>query len=200
LVKKSGATFERIKMNNNCFNYVKDHLDILEVCSRYGVDVDRNKKTLCLWHKEDTASLSFKNNRFVCFGCGKKGSSIDLVMKLFSLEPLEAVQKLNNDYQLGLDLSPTHIADMGQIQARKEDKNLEKAFISWIDENHSKYAKLSQFYLENMKIYKPLVGDESFHPKYIEAVQRWESVNYILDVMARGTDKEKIELYKDLTK
>ncbi|WP_083439530.1 CHC2 zinc finger domain-containing protein [Acetobacterium bakii] len=86
------------------FDHIRQTLDIEEVGRRYGLEVNRHHKALCLYHNDHHESMSFKNNRFKCFSCGVGGSSIDLVQKLFSLEPLQAVKKINDDF--GVRLSP----------------------------------------------------------------------------------------------
>ena len=85
------------------YDHIRQNLDIEEVARRYGLEVNRHHKALCLFHNDHHESMSFKNNRFKCFACGAGGSAIDLVAKLFDLEPLEAVKKLNADFGLGLD-------------------------------------------------------------------------------------------------
>ena len=50
---------------------------------------------LCPFHKENTPSFTiFENNRYFCFGCGAKGSSIDFVMQTQGLNFVDAVKEL----------------------------------------------------------------------------------------------------------
>ena len=51
---------------------------------------------LCLYHSEKTPSMRLYDRSFFCFGCGAHGSVIDLECKLFNVEPLEAVKRLND--------------------------------------------------------------------------------------------------------
>lgn len=87
---------------------------------------------------------------------------------------------------------------MSEIQAFEESKLILRGFELWIDNTHSMYSKLARLYSNNIAKYKPKPDDDNFHPLYVEAIQRLESVNYILDILLRGSDHEKIELYKDL--
>ncbi len=57
-------------------------VDILQVAQRLGIVVLKGNKALCPLHGDKDPSLSFRNNRFKCFGCGENGSTIDLVMKM----------------------------------------------------------------------------------------------------------------------
>lgn len=143
--------------------------------------------------------MSFKGKYFKCFSCGAGGSVIDLTEKLFNLTAIEAVQKLNIDFTLGLDLKSDYAVDFEEIRRIEEKRNLIKGFEKWVDETYSIYARLARFYVENIKKYQPAIDDEEFHPKYVEAVHRLPAVNYILDILFEGSDQDKILLYKDLT-
>lgn len=61
----------------------------------------------CPWHSERTASLAFfsKSNTFKCFGCGKHGDLIDLVMELDNLYWKEACMQIAQN--TGQDISFT---------------------------------------------------------------------------------------------
>jgi hypothetical protein len=143
--------------------------------------------------------MGFKGKYFKCFSCGAGGSVIDLTEKLFSLTAIEAVQKLNIDFSLGLDLKSDYVVDSEEIRRIEQNRNLIKGFKKWVDETYSNYASLARLYVDNIKKYQPVIGDEEFHPKYVEAVHRLPAVNYILDVLFEGSDQDKILLYKELT-
>lgn len=59
-----------------------------------------NQKIKCVFHKEKTPSLSFKNGKFKCFGCGKSGDAIAFVMELFNCDYNTAVFKIYDDFKL----------------------------------------------------------------------------------------------------
>lgn len=184
----------------DAFDHIRRNLDILLVAQRYGINIDRHHKALCIYHQDKKPSMSFKNNRFKCFACGASGSSIDLVSKLFDLEPLEAVKKISADFGLDLDFKGEYRPDTAKIQELERQRQLQKAFSDWIDKTHSDYAQLAQFYLHNLKEYRPVNEDDGFHPLYVEAVHRIEVVNYYLDILLKGTQEEKTALYKDLNR
>ncbi len=141
--------------------------------------------------------MSFKDNYFKCFSCGAGGSVIDLTGGLFDLQPFESVQKLNDDFSLGLDFDSNYTVNIEKMNRIKEEKKLVKSFEKWIDETYSNYAVLAKYYLNNLKKYRPV--DETIHPKYAEACHRLPIVNYILDILFEGDDQTKIELYKNMT-
>lgn len=72
---------------------------------------------MCPFHNDTNASLTFypKTNRFYCFGCGARGTVIDLVMKIENKTFNEAIKYLSEHY---------HIA--GNHQDKTEIKTLRK--------------------------------------------------------------------------
>lgn len=184
------------------FDHIRNNIDIEAVAQRYSIQVDRHGKSSCIFHQDKKPSMSFnkKNNRFKCFACGASGSSIDLVAKLFDLEPLEAVKKISADFGLGLDFKGEYRPDTAKIQEMERQRQLKQAFDDWCDRTYSDYAKIARFYWHNLKEYRPVNETDEFHPLYVAAAHRLESVNYILDILLKGTQEEKTALYKDLNR
>lgn len=68
---------------------------IQDVCEAYGKEVNRDT-CLCPLHSEDTPSFKiYSNNSFYCFGCGKGGDVVDLIMELENCDFVEAIRILN---------------------------------------------------------------------------------------------------------
>lgn len=73
---------------------------------------DRNNQICCPFHNEDTPSFSLKKYedkwRYYCFGCGKRGDSIQFIREYRKLNYIEACKHLNiepsEDYLLKLNL------------------------------------------------------------------------------------------------
>lgn len=182
------------------FDHIRQTLDIEEVAKRYGLEVNLHHKMLCLWHSDSHPSLSFKNGRYRCFACGASGTALDIVMKLFDLEPLEAVKKINTDFGLGLDFKVGHRPDTAKIEELERQRQLKQAFDDWCDKTYSAYAQLARYYWQNMQRYRPISEGDGFHPLYVEAVHRIETVNFYLDTLLKGTLEEKTALYKDFNR
>ena len=78
-------------------------IPILEVASLLGIEVDSNKKAVCInGHDTKTPSLSFNTdkNYFKCFGCDIGGSNIDLVLRALCVSTGEAIKWLADNYNL----------------------------------------------------------------------------------------------------
>ncbi|MCB0383110.1 MAG: hypothetical protein KDD05_07385 [Psychroserpens sp.] len=69
-------------------------IDIRLVAESLGAEIKKGF-TSCLLHSEKTASMSFKNNYFNCFGCHEGGDAITLVMKSQNCDFKEAIKFLS---------------------------------------------------------------------------------------------------------
>ena len=92
-------------MNLNYSSVIKSLITAEEVCRFYGIEV-HNGKARCPFHNDKTPSMIlYKGNKgWWCYPCNMGGSVIDLVMKLFNLNFMEAMGKINDDFHLGLDI------------------------------------------------------------------------------------------------
>lgn len=72
-----------------------------EIFWRYLSYKPDNTPQLCIFHKERTPSLLFKNGRYKCFGCGKSGDAVQFVKDLFNCDYKTAIFKICEDFKLG---------------------------------------------------------------------------------------------------
>ena len=85
------------------FNLVREQVSARDAAVAYGLHINRYGKARCPWHNDNRPSLSFKGNWCKCFACNNGGSAIDLTAQLYGLTPLEAANKLNDDFRIGAD-------------------------------------------------------------------------------------------------
>jgi DNA primase len=64
----------------------------------------QNGFALCIAHQEDTPSMRIGPVFAHCFGCGFHGDSLEIVKRIFHLDTFRAMEKLNEDFDLGLPL------------------------------------------------------------------------------------------------
>lgn len=173
------------------YKIISDRVDIIDAAERYGVNVNGRNKALCPFHSEKTASLSFKNNRFKCFGCGASGDVIDFTAKINGLSVSDAASLLNRDYGLNLDLSaPVSTSAASDYILKK--RRLEtfrawelKTFIALCDMRHDMDAILR----------KQKRGDSP--PKeFTDALSKISLSDYYLDSLTFLSEPDKIEWCK----
>lgn len=103
----------------NCIN-MKDILD------KYEIKLDKNMYH-CPFHTDRHASAKFYEKSFYCFSCGKGGDIFKFVQYLFNLTFKEAMQKINLDFNLGLDIhTKIDYKKIKELQKQRQQKELER--------------------------------------------------------------------------
>lgn len=73
----------------------------------YGLRIARGGRALCPWHDDHKPDLAFYGARCYCHACHAGGDAVALTAQLHGLSMLEAAQKINADFRLGLNLEAT---------------------------------------------------------------------------------------------
>lgn len=182
------------------FSEIKSKLDIVEVGEFYGLQLDKHNKCVCPFHNEKTASFHVypKSQSFYCFGCGVGGDTIAFVQKILNLpSPIKAAERLNNDFNLGLNMKP-HKQTRAEITAtaeRKYNQIIVNAWQDWKDKilkNSIRYVKMLEDW---QKQYAPKSINENYHPLFIESCQQLEYWSYLVDLMLTADESMWRKIY-----
>ena len=187
-------------MNTDIFETVKEKLDIVNVAEYYGLELDRHGKCNCPFHSEKTPSFSIsrKKQMFRCFGCGVGGDVISLTEKLLKLSPIKAVERLNSDFNLGLNLKPHRptAAERQEKAVRNQRKTISETWETWKDsavKNVIKYIKLLEHW---QRQYEPKDINAEYHPLFVESCQELGFTEYLFNCMIQANETEWQELYR----
>lgn len=94
------------RTEGNLFEYIIDHVNLIEVISDY-IHVERsgkNYKALCPFHNEKSASfiISEEKQLYHCFGCGAAGNVITFIAQYENLDSIDAVEFLADKYRIDI--------------------------------------------------------------------------------------------------
>lgn len=170
-----------------CTEYIKSRVTMLDVINLYTPNVTpRNNRIPCPIHHGDGYNFLFSDNGYKCFVCGSGGDVISYVINVFNLSFLQAIIKLNTDFNLCLPID-RRMTLREQSEARKQAiivtaERLQKEAQRKAKENRynelcDEYARLDK----NRIIYAPKSPDEEPHPLYIEAIQNIDRQQYLID-------------------
>ena len=165
---------------------IKDSLTMRDVLLRYGYEPKRRMK--CPLHNGDGLNFEVKEKSWRCYSHCGSGDVISFVQKLFGLSFSDALKKIDIDFGLNLygehsfqDLRKSHYRQK-QIQAERERKEMQK---QQADEEYwavfDEMVRLDR----NKTLYAPKTPYEEWHPLFIEALQKLEYYEYLLDRMVR---------------
>lgn len=102
------------------------------VAEGYGLEISRVGMALCPFHNERTPSAKIYPDALHCFGCGTHVDVIGFTQKMFGLDkPIDAVKKLNDDYNLHIDIGKATTAEkvteyQKHIREKREYEEWEK--------------------------------------------------------------------------
>ena len=92
-------------MRQNIFQDIKDRVDLKDLVSYYGLDVDRGGFACCPLHNERNSSFKVCEDHYHCFGCGAHGDYTDFVEKLYGVSNIEAAKKISYNFGVWLIVS-----------------------------------------------------------------------------------------------
>jgi len=174
------------------FEDTKERLNIKTAAEYYGIKANHSGMCICPFHSENTPSMKLYDNNFYCFGCGEHGDVIVLAEKLFQLSPVEAVNKLNTDFRLGIDI-------IGRTAAKGTNehylKMIEKhRFKEWEEYAWNVIIEYRRILKRWLNLYKPWRPNDKPDRRHTESLCWYEYTNYLCSVFINGDDEEKKSL------
>lgn len=178
----------------NVFDAVKQSVTTRQAAEMYGLKIRRNNMASCPFHNDRTPSMKV-DNRFHCFGCGADGDVIDFVSMLYGISSLEAARKIASDFGISYDTKPV------KSKAKKIYKKSNAQIYAEAEKRC--FRILSDYYhlLKKWEIdYAPSIEDETWHPLFVEALQKKSHMEYLLDILIFGEIEEKALLVMEYGK
>lgn len=181
-------------MKNDIFYETRRLVTARHAAEYYGFQANRAGFIPCPFHSEKTASLKlYDNGSWYCFGCQQHGSSIDFTAKLFDLSPLEAVRKMNMDFNLALPLDkPPSKSQMKAAKERHKLQEISSTYEKWRDDFIN---LLNSAYREGHLI---LVNwPDELAEREVLAVKWHDILEYWSDILTFGSMDEQITIFRD---
>lgn len=167
---------------NKAAEQICSTLKIHEVMEFYGVKWNPKGFANCPFHNEKTPSLTTRDNRYKCFGCGASGSVIDFVMAFYNIGFKQAITRLDSDFNLGL--IPKKLNYRERVQ-ETENSLIELAYSNWQEKLHQDYLTLCDLHAT---LYKRVINGELWLKQYqekleilldtfdFEEVRKWQTI------------------------
>lgn len=172
-----------MKPANLIADEIKARIKMPELIERYGFEIQRGNRIPCPFHGGKNANLGIKEDYCHCFKCGYNADVIKFVQDYFSLGFVESVEKINDDFALGLSLNENRDrrsqidaarqSFMMRQQQKKKEECHEKLMTEWLDA-HGELLRLDR----QKREYRPKSGDQNLHPLYVEAISKMEEAKY----------------------
>ncbi len=176
----------------NVFEAVKQSVTTRQAAEYYNLSVNRANKIACPFHNDRTPSMKV-DKRFHCFGCGADGDVIDFIAQLYGLDVKSAANKLAADFQISYE------QEKRKETVKKPDR--EKSEEQMYLELETKCFQVLSDYFHLLRhwerAYAPSPEDAQWHPRFVEALQKKDHIEYLLDVLMCEHIKERAALVRD---
>ena len=182
------------------FTRVKEQLTARQVAENYGLKVGRNGMACCPFHDDHHPSMKIDTN-YYCFSCGAKGDVIAYVAQMYGLSQYESAQKLNSDFQLGIesgneDTYQPNPTLMKQMKERERIIRIRERFEKWCNQTIEALKECVQIMSE---VHISTIGkapDEIFSwEDYATIVHVEPRINYWLDILCLSELDEKQQVF-----
>ena len=174
------------------FDAVKQSVTVRQAAELYGIHVNSHGMAVCPFHQDRNPSMKV-DERYYCFGCQATGDVIDFTAKLFDLKPKDAAEKLAADFgipekQLAAPPkgAPKRIAIAEQL-ARQKEIRVENVLADY-------YRTLRCWFSD----YAPRVPNDEIDQRFVEACQKLDYVEYLLDELVAGDPAQRQALAAEL--
>ena len=179
----------------NVFEAVKQTVTTRQAAESYGIHVNRAGKVNCPFHNDRTPSMKV-DKRFHCFGCGADGDVIDFTAKLYGLDAKSAAEKLAADFQISYTQHKERKTSKTPMRKKPEEQMYRD-----LEARHFKVLSDYLHLLRHWKqTYAPKPKDETWHPLFVEALQKKDHIEYLLDVLLYDPIEERAALIRDYGK
>lgn len=178
------------------YEAVKHTVPVPDAAARYGLDVSRNGMALCPFHDDRNPSMKLNDDYFFCFGCGERGDVIDLTAGLYGMNKGEAAHKLAEDFGVGSDIAMGDLAELQKMRLdrEREQEGERQVFFMLTERLYTLRDRIVRFAPKS----EPEALDEEPDPRFVEACHDLARVEYLVDVLCTGDEREKREVVKEL--
>ena len=169
------------------FEAVKQSVTTRQAAEHFGIQVGRNGMCRCPFHDDKTPSMKV-DRRFHCFGCGADGDVIDFVSRLESISPKEAALMLAQAFSVPYeDKEPPRRRKPRQETPEQQFRRMERYCFRVLCEYRNQLGLWK-------RDYAPKTPDEDWHPLFVEALQKQDYVDYLLDTLISPDMEERAAL------
>lgn len=181
---------------NDIFRETREHVTAEDAARHYGLTFNSRGWAVCPFHQDRNPSMSFRAGRFHCWACNASGDSIDFTSKLLNLSLLDAVKRLNADFDLGLNLERRKPPpeERREVQRRKEIARVHRQFEEWqsnMIRQLSVCLRLTNTTLKNIESLDQLTNVQAL------AIREQARFEWLADTLTGGTMAEQMAIFRE---
>ena len=176
----------------NVFEAVKRSVTTRQAAEYYNLQVNRAGKVACPFHSDRTPSMKV-DKRFHCFGCGADGDVIDFIAQLYGLDAKSAAEKLAADFQISYEQNKRKET----VKKTDREKTEEQMYRELEDRCFRVLSDYFHLLRHWERAYAPDPENTQWHPRFVEALQKKDHIEYLLDVLLSEPIAERAVLIRE---
>lgn len=154
------------------YETIKAAVSVPQAAAYYGMKIQRNNMTCCIFHNDHHPSMKLNNTYFYCFTCLEHGDVIDLVAQLHRESHYAAVHRIARDFGIGPN-SPAPVTAKPHIPRRDPDEALCMSVLP-------DYEQLLKRWKND---YAPASADAPIDDRFVEACQMLPSITAMTNIL-----------------
>lgn len=160
----------------NVFEAVKQSVTTRQAAEHFGIRVGRNGMCVCPFHADKNPSMKV-DRRFHCFGCQADGDVIDFVSRLEAVTPKEAALMLAQAFSVPYEeKEPPRRRKSRQETPEQQFRRMERYCFRVLCEYRNQLGRWKEGYA-------PKTPEDEWNPLFVEALQKQDYVEYLLDTL-----------------
>lgn len=125
---------------------IRERIKMPQILEHYGIQIKRGNRIQCPLHNGEDYNCGVKSDYIHCFVCGKSADQISLVMHILGLPFQGAIEKINDDFSIGLPIHKklskreyleakrqAHEERRKQSEKQKRTQEVEKSYLTAFD-------------------------------------------------------------------
>ena len=171
----------------NVFEAVKQSVTTRQAAEHFGIWVGRNGMCVCPFHADKHPGMKV-DRRFHCFGCQADGDVIDFVSRLEAVSPKEAALMLAQAFSVPYeDKEPPRRRKPRQETPEQQFRRMERYCFRVLCEYRNQLDRWK-------RDYAPKTPEDEWNPLFVEALQKQDYVDYLLDTLLSPDMEERAAL------
>lgn len=173
----------------NIFEAVKQSVTTQQAAGHFGIRAGRNGMCRCPFHADRNPSMKV-DRRYYCFGCGATGDVIDFVSRLEGISPKEAALLLARAFSVPYEDKgpPGRSRPLPRQESPEQQfRRMERYCLRVLCDYRNRLGRWK-------RDYAPKGPEEEWNPLFVEALQKQDYVEYLLDTLLSPDMEERAAL------
>ena len=173
---------------------IKNAVSMPDLLERYGLPVSRHRRIPCPIHNGTKKNFAYKEHGFVCYVCGVHGDVITFTELYFGLPFMDACRKLDEDFNLGLNVGGTLDAEK-----RAEAERVSMMLRAKREREEAERKRLQEAYhtaLDRWCELDKVIRDEAPRTPFDDLTEQYAYAVKHIDATAAALDEAEINLWR----